>query len=319
MVIDTPSIVFFPHPRLHRLRGPQQEGAELVCATIEFGAGVLNPLIASLPEPLVLALNALPELAPTLQLLYSEAFSESPGRQAAMDRLFEYLFVLLIRSAMNAQLIDSGVLMGLSDPRLGKAIDAMHKHPETSWSLEQLAQCAGMSRARFAPHFRQVVDMTPFEYLTNWRLGVAQTMLRNLIQVYQLLGLDAAALFSAAHAHATEPVSVGEKTKVTPGFTTPSSNQRRRASDLAIDMGKVNAMVSENETVSALLREIFQDEDQPEPSLMARNENALGLDNEHSQFLEKVLTQENWSRADCLPVFGVVNHSNATAVQVSLH
>ena len=178
MAIDTPSILFFPRPRLHRLHGPVEQGAELVCATVEFGVGMLNPLIASLPEPLVLALNALPELAPTLQLLYSEAFSESPGRQAAMDRLFEYLFVLLIRSAMNAQLIDSGVLMGLSDPRLGRAIDAMHKHPETSWSLEQLAQCAGMSRARFAPHFRQVVGMTPFEYLTNWRLGVAQTMLR---------------------------------------------------------------------------------------------------------------------------------------------
>jgi transcriptional regulator GlxA family with amidase domain len=139
---------------------------------------MLNPLIASLPEPLVLPLNALPELAPTLQLLFSEASSESPGRQAAMDRLFEYLFVLLIRSAMNANLIDSGVLMGLSDLRLGKAIGGMHKHPETSWSLEQLAQRAGMSRARFAAHFRQVVGMTPFDYLTNWRLGVAQTMLR---------------------------------------------------------------------------------------------------------------------------------------------
>jgi len=54
----------------------------------------------------------------------------------------------------------------------------MHKHPETSWSLEQLAQRAGMSRARFAAHFRDVVGMTPFDYLTNWRLGVAQTMLR---------------------------------------------------------------------------------------------------------------------------------------------
>jgi len=68
--------------------------------------------------------------------------------------------------------------MGLSDLRLGKAMEGMHKHPETSWSLEQLAQCAGMSRARFAAHFRQVVGMTPFDYLTNWRLGVAQTMLR---------------------------------------------------------------------------------------------------------------------------------------------
>src|SRR3984885_6049028 len=68
IVIYTPSILFFPRPRLHRLHGPEEEGAELVCATIEFGAGMLNPLIASLPEPLVLPLNAIPELAPTLHL-----------------------------------------------------------------------------------------------------------------------------------------------------------------------------------------------------------------------------------------------------------
>jgi AraC-like DNA-binding protein len=178
IVIDTPSIVFFPRPHRHRLRGPEEEGAELVCATIEFGAGMLNPLIASLPEPLVLPLDALPELAPTLQLLFSEAFSKLPGRLTAIDRLFEYLFVLLLRSAMNAHLVDSGVLLGLSDLRLGKAIEGMHKHPETSWSLEQLAQRAGMSRARFAAYFRRVVGVTPFDYLTNWRLGVAQTMLR---------------------------------------------------------------------------------------------------------------------------------------------
>jgi AraC-like DNA-binding protein len=178
IVIDTPSIVFFPRPHRHRLRGPEEEGAELVCATIEFGAGMLNPLIASLSEPLVLPLDALPELAPTLQLLFSEAFSKLPGRLTAIDRLFEYLFVLLLRSAMNAHLVDSGVLLGLSDLRLGKAIEGMHKHPETSWSLEQLAQRAGMSRARFAAYFRRVVGVTPFDYLTNWRLGVAQTMLR---------------------------------------------------------------------------------------------------------------------------------------------
>ena len=178
LVLDTPSILFFPRPHLHRLHGSEQEGAELVCATIEFGVGMLNPLIASFPEPFVVPLDALPELAPALELLFSEATSELPGRQAALDRLFEYVLVLLIRSALNARLVDSGVLMGLSDERLGKAIESMHKHPEIAWSLEQLAQCAGMSRARFAAHFRQVVGMTPFDYLTNWRLGIAQTMLR---------------------------------------------------------------------------------------------------------------------------------------------
>jgi hypothetical protein len=130
-------------------------GVELVCATIEFGAGMLNPLIASLPEPLVLPLDALPELAPALQLLFSEAFSESPGRQAAIDRLFEYVFVLLIRSSMNAHLIDSGILRGLSDLRLGKAIEGMH--PETSWSRNNLLNalvCPVRASLLFSPGSR---------------------------------------------------------------------------------------------------------------------------------------------------------------------
>ena len=178
LVIDTPSIIFLPRPHKHRLRASEKDGTELVCATVEFGTGMLNPLTTAFPEPFVIPLDSLPELAPTLQLLFSESASDSPGRQTALDRLFEYVLVLLFRSAMNLRLVDSGVLLGLSDPRLSKAIELMHKHPETSLSLEELAQQAGMSRARFAAHFRKVVGVTPFDYLTDWRLGIAQTMLR---------------------------------------------------------------------------------------------------------------------------------------------
>jgi len=178
LVLDTPSIVFLPRPQQHRVEGPETEGVDLVCATVQFGVGMLNPLTASLPEPFVVPLNAIPELAPALELLFSEASSQRPGRQIALDRLFEFVLVLLMRSALSERLIDSGVLSGLADERLGKAIQFMHKHPETSWSLDQLAQQAGMSRARFAARFRHVVGVTPFEYLTDWRLGVAQTMLR---------------------------------------------------------------------------------------------------------------------------------------------
>jgi len=178
IVVDTPSIVFLPRPHKHRLHATRKEGAELVCATIEFGTGVLNPLTACFPEPFILPLSALPELVPALQLLFAESTSELPGRQTALDRLFEYVLVLLFRSAMNMGLVGRGVLPGLSDPRLSKAIGLMHKHPGTSWSLEELAHHAGMSRARFAAHFRKVVGVTPFHYFTDWRLGIAQTMLR---------------------------------------------------------------------------------------------------------------------------------------------
>jgi AraC-like DNA-binding protein len=178
MIVDQPSVLFYPRPHRHRFQAKTKEGAEIVCALVEFGSGVRNPLILSMPELLVVPLSSVSELAPTIELLFAEAFGKRPGRQAAVNRLAEYFFILLLRSAIHAQLVKSSVLMGLNDPHLAKAITAIHEQPEHPWSLKELAHLAGMSRARFALHFHRVVGATPFEYLTDWRLGVAQTMLR---------------------------------------------------------------------------------------------------------------------------------------------
>ena len=178
MTIDQPSVLFYSRPCRHRFRADEASGAEIVCASIEFGAGMLNPLMRALPEVLVIPLESVKELGPTVELLFTEAFSEHPGRQTAVDRLAEYFCVLLLREAMESRLIQGGVLMGLADPRLAHAIAAMHERPEHAWSLEELAQASGMSRARFAIHFREVVGTTPFEYLTDWRIGVAQNLLK---------------------------------------------------------------------------------------------------------------------------------------------
>jgi AraC-like DNA-binding protein len=178
MVIDQPSVLFYSRPCRHRFRADETGGVEIVCASIEFGAGMLNPLMRALPEVLVIPLESVKELGPAVELLFTEAFSEHPGRQTAVDRLAEYFCVLLLRTAMEMRLIQGGVLMGLADPRLAQAIGVMHERPEYDWSLEELAKMAGMSRARFAVHFRDVVGATPFEYLTDWRIGVAQNLLK---------------------------------------------------------------------------------------------------------------------------------------------
>ncbi len=177
LTIARPSVLFYPRPCPHRFRA-DGSGAEVVCAAIEFGSGMINPLTRALPELVIVPLDSVPELEPIVDLLFSEAFAEHPGRQAAVDRLAEYFLVLLLRSAMKARLIEGGILMGLADPRLSKAIAQMHERPEHEWTLDTLAQIASMSRARFAVQFRRVVGVTPFDYLADWRIGVAQTLLK---------------------------------------------------------------------------------------------------------------------------------------------
>jgi len=178
MVIDQPSVLFYPRPGRHRFHADQENGADIVCAAIEFGVGMLNPLVLALPEVLIVPLESIPELRPTIDLLFAEAFGQQLGRQAAVDRLAEYFLVLLLRTAIRARLVAGGIFTGLADPRLAVAITAIHQQPEHAWSLPELAHAAGMSRARFAVHFRDIVGVTPFEYLTTWRIGVAQTLLK---------------------------------------------------------------------------------------------------------------------------------------------
>jgi AraC-like DNA-binding protein len=178
MMIEQPSVLLYPRPFRHRFIAEDQNGAEIVCATVEFGAGILNPLTQAFPEMLVVPLESVNELALTLELFFNEAFGDFPGRQTAVDRLAEYVMVLLLRAAIDARLMDRGVLTGLADARLAQALHAMHERPEHAWSLEELAQKAGMSRPRFAVHFRRTVGSTAFDYLTDWRIGLAQTLLK---------------------------------------------------------------------------------------------------------------------------------------------
>jgi transcriptional regulator GlxA family with amidase domain len=75
------------------------------------------------------------------------------------------------------------VVAGLADARLAKALNAMHAAPERPWTLQGLADLAGMSRARFAAHFGEVVGEPAIEYLAGWRLSVAQGLLTQGRQV----------------------------------------------------------------------------------------------------------------------------------------
>jgi transcriptional regulator GlxA family with amidase domain len=120
----------------------------------------------------------MPALGLTLQLLFKEASGQHCGRQAILDRMIEVVIIQVLRDLMDQKRIQFGLLAGLADPRLAKAINALHAEPSRAWSLETLAATAGMSRARFAAAFRDIVGMTPMAYLSEWRLGLAQSLLR---------------------------------------------------------------------------------------------------------------------------------------------
>ena len=185
-VVSEPSVLFFPRAGAHRLNGGQREGADVVCASIDFGAGDENPLLRGLPALLSVPLAQLPGLDLAQQLLFSEAQAHRCGHGAVVDRLTEVLVIQLLRHAMAHQLVDGGVMAGLADTRLAKAISALHAEPARAWNLDALAGLAGMSRARFAAHFTRTVGVPPGDYLTGWSLGLARSLLRKGLPVKQV-------------------------------------------------------------------------------------------------------------------------------------
>jgi AraC-like DNA-binding protein len=176
--IAEPSLLLYPRPLPHRFVTDPERGARFLCAHMAFEGGASHPIAAALPPWVCLPLAAVPGCAPVLEQMFAEAESSHCGRQLMLDRLFEVLLIWVLRELMAQGRVESGMLAGLSHPRLRGALVALHGAPQREWTLEDLAAQAGMSRTVFANSFRDVVGCTPGVYLQRWRIGLAQKALR---------------------------------------------------------------------------------------------------------------------------------------------
>lgn len=138
-----------------------------------------------------------------VELIGEEADTELPGRDLILERLVEVLLVEALRFRVSSSAEQQrGLLAGLADPGLARALRAIHGDIARSWTVEQLARTAFMSRAVFAERFTRRVGMPPMQYLVEWRMAVAKDMLRrermSLAMVAQQVGYQSASAFSTA-------------------------------------------------------------------------------------------------------------------------
>ncbi|MBI5256638.1 MAG: AraC family transcriptional regulator [Burkholderiales bacterium] len=204
LVLERPTLLFYPRPVDHQFLCSAEDGADLVCAALAFDGGGQHPLARALPPLLVITLDELAPLRMTLELLFAEADAVRCGQPLLADRLAEVLLIQLLRWLLDhpgRQALPAGLVNGLAHPGLARALAAMHERPAEPWTLPALAALAAMSRSAFAPAFRQAVGQTPGEYLAQWRLALAQQRLARgepLHRVADAVGYGSAATLSRA-------------------------------------------------------------------------------------------------------------------------
>lgn len=180
--LQEPTLLFYPRPLTHHFHNPPVEGSDFTCAAIEFDGGTNHPIARALPALVALPLNAVEGLEPALALLFAETDRIRCGQRLLADRLFEVVLIQLLRWLLDhaeQTAVRPGLISGLSDPRVARALVAVHEAPGGTWTLERMAHCAGMSRTSFATTFKRIVGQTPADYLLDWRVALAQAGLRD--------------------------------------------------------------------------------------------------------------------------------------------
>ncbi len=166
-------------------------------ARVYFDGPVGEAFLAEFAAPCGLDLQADSALRALVDLIDHEIRQPRCGQPAFLARAGEMLFIALLRHLIAHPDGRAGLLGGLADPRLARALVAMHERPAWPWTLESMAAEAGMSRTAFANGFRQRMQLTPGHYLGQLRLAIARRVVADGLGLKQAAKMAGYASVSA--------------------------------------------------------------------------------------------------------------------------
>ena len=104
-----------------------------------------------------------------------ESVEPGPGSKFVLARLMELLLAELLRSRPPAaQSPQTGLLAGLADPVIARALAALHGDVARPWTTAGLARLCGCSRSAFNKRFTEIVGVAPNELFAAMALGGRQ-------------------------------------------------------------------------------------------------------------------------------------------------
>ena len=165
----------------------------MVCGFLG-GDANLGSLVNLLPPMIKIRVQDTPGgewISQSFRFAARELSNGNPGAATIISKMSELLFVEAIRRHLASIPEDqTGLLAGLRDPIIGKALALMHAKVNRSWTAEELADEVGMSRSAFADRFVSVMGDPPMRYLLGWRMQLATQKLREGRQTIAQIAFD---------------------------------------------------------------------------------------------------------------------------------
>ena len=189
---------------------------QLVCGHFAFGENAQHLLIDALPSHIHIrnyGHTAGAWMENTLKVIGNEAGREHMGSDLIALKLSEIIFAQALRTYLENEGAGLPVLAGFADANIARVLTAIHERPGHAWTLETLADRAGMSRTAFVTRFSECMTMTPLGYITHWRMQIARQQLADssepIIQIAEQVGYGSEAAFSRVFKkhHASAPAT----------------------------------------------------------------------------------------------------------------
>jgi len=187
--------------------GAGGEETLLTCGVLSFDHAAGEKLIQQLPPLIHMKSDSgqLPgQLQPLISLMTEEALTLGAGGETVVAHLADIIVIQAIRYWIkHSPEASRGWLGALKDPKLGKALAAIHIHPESAWTVDRLAEQAGMSRSGFSARFTEAIGVSVKQYLTEWRMNMARIRIMqspiSLTDLAEEMGYRSEAAFSRAY------------------------------------------------------------------------------------------------------------------------
>nr|WP_255482754.1 AraC family transcriptional regulator [Rhodanobacter sp. MP7CTX1] len=186
MQLEAGDLVLFPRGDPHRLSVDGQasmgdaDRTSLICGEMRFFGTTNHPLNYALPACFVVrskdAGNTFQQLS-TMMVEMVDAGQD--GRQVLLNKLADAMFTLAVCDYAKRAGERCGLFAAVADSRISKVLQAVHENPGMPWTMQSMAGLACMSRSAFAERFTHLMQMPPMQYVTQWRVSVAEQLLRD--------------------------------------------------------------------------------------------------------------------------------------------